>query len=504
MNRQRVIIIGSGFAGLSAACFLAQGGCDVTVVEKHALPGGRARKFEADGFVFDMGPSWYWMPDVFERFFARFDTQVSDFYHLQQLDPGFSVIFGGNDVVDIPASHAALSSVFESMEPGASARLQTFLTEAKYKYETGMRDLVYRPGLRWSELLDTRLIRGVLRLGMLQSYASHVRKYFKDPRLIRIMEFPVLFLGSTPRKIPALYSLMTYAGLSLGTWYPMGGMYEIVDAMHRLAVGLGVRFMMNTEVSRIHVVDGVAQSVETNQGALPAEHVIASADYHHVESSLIDPEYRTYDERYWQSRTLAPSAIIYYLGVNRRIPRLRHHNLFFDASFDAHVNAIYGQPAMPHRPLFYVCAPSVTDESVAPPGCENLFVLVPLSTELEDSDLLRNDCFEKVMQRLEAYTGLPVRAHVMYQRSYAMRDFREDYHALRGNAYGLANTLMQTANLKPSIRSSKVSNLIYAGQLTLPGPGVPPALISGEIAANLILSEHVKQPANTYAAGASL
>jgi phytoene desaturase len=355
-----------------------------------------------------------------------------------------------------------------------------------------MHDLVYKPGLSWSEFFDARLFRSVFQLGVFQSYAAHVRKYFSDPRLILIMEFPVLFLGGTPASVPALYSLMAYAGLAMGTWYPMGGMHQIVEAMHRLAVELGVQFHFGEEVQRIHVNAGKAEFVKTTRDTYPASSVIASADYHHVEQQLLDPEHRMYAEKYWSSRVLAPSAMIYYLGVNRKVPRLRHHNLFFDASYEIHADAIYGRPRVPEKPLFYLCAPSVTDASVAPEGCENLFILVPMSTELEDTEERRQECFKKVMERAEEFTGVPIRRHLVHYRSYAMQDFKADYHALRGNAYGLANTLLQTATFKPRIRSRKVKNLFFAGQLTVPGPGVPPALISGEIAAGLILKSFKK------------
>ncbi len=486
LNWDKVIVIGAGFSGLSAACFLAKDGFDVTVLEKHSGPGGRARQFVQDGFVFDMGPSWYWMPDVFVRFFRQFDEEISAQYDLQKLSPAYAVIFDKDDVVEIPAEMKDVFAVFENIEKGSAVRLRKFLEEAKYKYDVGMRDLVYRPALSWSEFLDIRLFKSVLQLGVFKSYAAHVRKYFSDPRLIRIMEFPVLFLGGTPRDVPALYSLMTYAGLALGTWYPQGGMYKIVEAMHRLAERLGVKFCFNEEVTHIHVSNQKVDRVETLSGVRSADHVVASADYHHVEQMLLEARYRMYSDAYWSSRILAPSAVIFYLGINRKLTRLRHHNLFFDAPYEVHAEAIYGKPSMPESPLFYVCAPSVTDDTVAPHGHENLFVLVPLSTELEDNETMRRGCFDKVMLRLESFTNVSIREHIVLNKSYAMQDFKNDYHALRGNAYGLANTLMQTATLKPKIRSKKVDNLYFAGQLTVPGPGVPPALISGEIVAGLI------------------
>lgn len=502
---EKAIVIGSGFSGLSSACFLAQAGFEVHVLEKHDIPGGRARQYTQDGFVFDMGPSWYWMPDVFERFFRQFGKEVSEYYDLQKLSPAYSIIFENEEVIDIGSDINDVYPVFEAIEKGSGARLRAFLDEAKYKYDVGMQDLVYKPALTWTEFLDARLFKSIFQLGVFQSYASHVRKYFTDPRLIRIMEFPVLFLGGTPGNVPALYSLMAYAGLALGTWYPKGGMYKIVEGMYTLAKELGVQFHFNAEVTQIRVKDRKATQIETREGVYEGEYVIAAADYHHVEQQLLSPEFRMYNEKYWSGRVLAPSAMIYFLGINRKLPRLQHHNLFFDAPFDLHADAIYHHPGLPEKPLFYVCATSVTDPTVAPEGQENLFILVPLSTELPDTEVMRQQCFEKVMDRLEVYTGVPVRTHIVHKRDYAMQDFKEDYHALRGNAYGLANTLMQTAILKPRIKSKKVENLYFAGQLTVPGPGVPPALISGEIAANLIIQTNKNQiNSNHHYAAASL
>lgn len=489
MSGKHVVIIGSGFAGLSSACFLARDGFDVTVLEKHSTPGGRARTFQDKGFTFDMGPSWYWMPDVFERFFNAFGVRVSDQYDLIRLSPAFAVIFGQDDIVNVPAQMQDVYQVFESIEPGSAESLKRFMAAAKFKYDTGMRDLVYKPGLRWSEYLDRRVLFGLTHMGVLQPYADHVRKYFKDPRLIRLLEFPVLFLGGLPTQVPALYSLMAYAGIALGTWYPQGGMYRIVEAMYRLALNLGVTFQFDTNVTGIEVAGNRAQYVKTDKNPFRSDVVVGAADYHHIEQHLLSSEYRQYSEKYWDRRVLAPSALIFFLGIDRKVPRLRHHNLFFDAPFDQHAHDIYTDPHIPDEPLFYVCTPSVTDDTVAPAGCENLFVLVPLSTRLEDTEEARVRCFEKVMDRLERYTGLPVRDYIISMKSYAANDFKADYNALRGNAYGLANTLMQTAKLKPRIRSRKVNNLYFAGQLTVPGPGVPPALISGEIAAGLIRKE---------------
>ena len=480
---KKVTVIGSGFAGLSAAACLAQSGFDVTVFEKNATAGGRARKFESDGYVFDMGPSWYWMPDVFEKFFRRFGKRVEEFYELKRLDPSYRVFFGRNEFMDVPAGVPALKELFERLEPGSSKALSKFLDDGAFKYNAGMNDLVYKPGLSWRELVDKRHLVSAVRLNLFQSHSKYVRSLFRDPRLISILEFPVLFLGASPDRIPALYSLMNYADMALGTWYPMGGMYRIIDGMVKLAEELGVKFRFNTPVSRIVVKEGSASGVWSGVKFLPTDFVVASADYQHVENDLLPETMRRYSDNYWSSRTLAPSCLIFYLGINKRVANLQHHNLFFDEDIQLHTHEIYADPRWPSSPQFYVCCPSKTDNSVAPAGCENLFVLIPVAAGLDDDETIRNKYFSLVMRRMEHITGESILPHIVFRKSYAHKDFSLDYNAFKGNAYGLANTLLQTANLKPAIRSKKVSNLYYAGQLTVPGPGVPPTIISGQVVA---------------------
>lgn len=478
---KKVAVIGAGFSGLAAATTLADKGFDVSVFEKNALPGGRARKFEKAGFLFDMGPSWYWMPDVFEKYFNRFGKSAADYYRLQRLDPSYRVFFSGSDVWDIPAGEQALIRFFDGIEPGSGNRLKQFLAEGKHKYEVGLNDLVYRPGRSVTELLDWKLISGALRLHVFQSISTYIRKHFRDPRLIQLLEFPVIFLGAAPSKTPALYSLMNYADMALGTWYPPGGMYEIVKAMVKLAEEKGVRFHYQHEVERFGIAKARIETVEVNGQVRPCDFVVASADYHHVEQHLLPATHRRYGAAYWQSRVMAPSGLIFYLGINKRLSGLLHHNLFFDQDFAQHTHEIYEQPAWPTAPLFYVCAPSKSDDTVAPPGHENLFILVPVAPGLQDEEHVREKYYGLVMDRLEKLTGQPIRGHVVFRQSYAHNDFVRDYHAFKGNAYGLANTIFQTANLKPGIANKKVKNLFYTGQLTVPGPGVPPALISGQV-----------------------
>jgi len=483
---KRIIVIGSGFSGLSAACFLAQAGFKVTVLEKNSTPGGRSRKFTENGFVFDMGPSWYWMPDIFDRFFAAFGKKTADYYELLRLDPSYRVFFGKDDHEDLPAGEKEQEAFFETKEPGSTKALRRFLKEARYKYEVGIREFVFKPGHSIFEFVEGRLLWSIFRLQLFQSMASHVRRLFRDPKLIKILEFPVLFLGATPRNTPALYSLMNYADMRLGTWYPRKGMHEIIAAMVSLARELGVEILCNREVTAVEVEGRLAKRVVTSSGIFEADVIVGSADYRHLDQVVLPEKYRNYTPGYWDSRVMAPSSLLFYIGLNKRVTNLLHHNLFFDEDFDRHAREIYDKPAWPEKPLFYVSVPSKTDESVAPQGMENLFMLIPLAPHLEDTEEKREYYFSLVMDRLEKLSGQDIRNHIIFKRSYAHRDFMNDYHAFKGNAYGLANTLLQTAFLKPKMRNRHLSNFYYTGQLTTPGPGVPPSLISGEVVAREI------------------
>ncbi len=487
MTKKSVAVIGAGFAGLAAATTLADKGHDVTVYEKNSMAGGRAREFEAEGFLFDMGPSWYWMPDVFERYFERFGKKVSDYYELIRLDPSYRVVFGENDHWDIPASLEEFYNLFESVEPGSSANLKKFLKEAAYKYDVGINKLVYKPGRSLSELMDPELFSGLLRLHVFSSISTYIRKHFSDPRIIQLLEFPVLFLGAMPSETPALYSLMNYADIALGTWYPKGGMHMIVRGMKSLAEEKGVKFEFNAEVTEFKMSGNIISEITLTDGTSRRhDYIVAGADYHHVEQRLLPESHRKYSPEYWDSRKMAPSSLIFYLGIDRPLPNLLHHNLFFDRDFGVHARLIYKEPAWPEEPLFYVCCTSKTDQSSAPEGMENVFILIPVAPGLQDTGKAREELYSHVMDRLEKHCDLNIREHVIYKRSYAHADFISDYHAFKGNAYGLANTLLQTANLKPAIFNKKVRNLYFTGQLTVPGPGVPPSLISGQVVAEEI------------------
>jgi len=485
-EKSKIVVIGSGFSGLAASTSLAQSGYDVTVVEKHDQAGGRARMFEMGGFKFDMGPSWYWMPEVFENYFEKFGRKVSDFYDLVRLDPSYRVFFENDQTVDVPAHTDELEALFERIEPGSSLKLRKFLEEAAYKYKVGMDEFVWKPSLSASEFLDLRILRSALKLQMFSSISSHVRSLFKDSKLQRILEFPVLFLGAKAQDTPALYSLMNYADLKLGTWYPMGGMNKIVEGMVATAKEQGVKFELNQDAQRINFHNKLATSLTCNNGEFKADYFVSSADYEFTDRVLLGNGKRNYSERYWEKRKMAPSSLLFYLGIDTPLEGLKHHNLFFDEDFEKHADEIYKTPKYPDAPLFYACVPSKTDISVAPEGCENLFILIPLAPGLKEDKEKDDYYLDFVARKLLKVTGVNILDHIIQKRVFSVNDFKSEYNSFKGNAYGLANTLDQTAILKPRIKNRKLSNFYYTGQLSTPGPGVPPSLISGQVVAKEI------------------
>ena len=485
-----VIVIGSGFAGLSSATFLAKAGYDVTVLEKNDSLGGRARVWETEGFKFDMGPSWYWMPDVFERYFKSFGYEVPDLYKLVRLDPSYRVVFGPNDYEDQSANMAELEAMFDRLDPGSSKRLRKFLAEAAYKYEVGIKDLVHKPSRSLLEFADFRILKGLFQLDLLKDMRKHVAEVSTHPKLKAIMEFPVLFLGALPQNTPALYSLMNYADMSMGTWYPQGGMHKIIEAMVKVAKEQGVKFRTKAEVNGFKYSGKKIVGVLTKTGGFSADIVVAGADYHHIDQEVSDEGFREYSEQYWDKRKMAPSSLLYYLGIKGEVPNVLHHNLFFDHELDQHAAELYTHPQWPSKPLFYASVPTKTDKSIAPDGCENMFLLMPTAPGLAgDSDEVREKYYNIMMDRLEQFTSSSIRNRVVVKRSFAYSDFKSEYNSFKGNAYGLANTLDQTAILKPRLKSKKINNLYFAGQLTTPGPGVPPTLISGEVVSKEIVKD---------------
>lgn len=481
--RKNIAVIGSGFSALAASCYLAKAGYEVTIYEKNQDIGGRARQLKKDGFTFDMGPTWYWMPDVFDRFFSDFGKKSSDYYSLEKLDPAYRVYFGKDDYITIGDTLEKILDTFEKEEPGSSIKLKKFIAAAQDNYNIAIKDLVYRPGISPLELITQTTARKIDQF--FSTISKEVRADFKNLKLISILEFPVLFLGAKPSKTPAFYNFMNYADFGLGTFHPKNGMYSVVEGIANLAKELGVIIKTEQNVEKIIVKNNKASSLTVNGQEITADIILSGADYHHTET-LLDKEFRQYSESYWQKKTFAPSALMFYVGFDKKIEDVAHHSLFFDVDFEAHSKAIYDSPEWPEDPLFYASFPSKTDNSFAPEGKEAGIFLIPLAPGLEDIPEVREEYFEKIMDRLEKITDQEVRKFVIFKKSFCINDFISDYNSYKGNAYGLANTLLQTAFLRPKLKSGKVKNLYFTGQLTVPGPGVPPALISGKLAAGLI------------------
>ena len=488
-NRKNICVIGSGFAGISAATYLANLGHNVYVLEKNSTHGGRARKFSSKGFTFDMGPSWYWMPDVFEKFFKDFDKNINDYINLKRLDPSYRVYFSNDEKIDIPADYESLKELFESLEEGSGLKLDEFLKQAEEKYKVGINNLVYKPGLSITEFMNYETISGALKLDIFKSMHTHIRKFFKNEKLIKLLEFPILFLGATPKNTPALYSLMNYADIKLGTWYPEGGFSKVIDGMVELAKEKGVKFYNNEEVKKFSYSKKSISYVITKKKTYDADYVVCAADYNHIDQNVLDSKFRNYTKSYWDKRILAPSSLLFYIGLDKKVKNIQHHCLFFDRDFENHAEEIYSTPRWPSEPLFYASFPSVSDKSLAPKNQDCLFLLMPIAPDLEDNRIIRKRYFDLILSRLEKLTKQNIRDHIVYKKSYAIQDFKNDYNSFKGNAYGLANTLMQTAIYKPSLKNKKLKNLFFSGQLTVPGPGVPPSIISGNVVANQIAKE---------------
>lgn len=482
-----IIIIGSGFAALAASCYLAGQGNRVVIYEKNAATGGRAGQLRQEGFTFDTGPTWYWMPDVFERFFADFDKKPSGYYSLQKLHPAYQVYFGENDFISIPGTPEAIIEVFEKEEAGSGKKLRKFLARAEANYNIAIKDLVYRPGVSPLELLTPATLKKLRYF--FSSVKKEVRSSFTNNRLIHILEFPVLFLGAKPGNTPAFYNFMNFADFGLGTWYPENGMYSVVQGIERLALELGVSVKTNHPVEKITVENGKATGIICKGEKIQADIVLSGADYHHSES-LLDEKYRSYSETYWEKKTFAPSSLLFYVGFNKKMKNIAHHTLFFDVDFETHARAIYDEPKWPEKPLFYASFPSKTDKNAAPEGYEAAVFLIPIAPGIEDTPEIRERYFNMIMERFERLTRQEAKKNLIFKASFCVTDFIKAYHAYKGNAYGMANTLMQTAFLRPKLKSKKVANLYFTGQLTVPGPGVPPSLISGKLAAALIKKHH--------------
>lgn len=482
----KVGIIGAGLSSLYAACYLAKHGHEVTVFEKNSMSGGRSQTFQADGFTFDMGPSWYWMPQLIDKMFEDLGEKRTEYYELKRLDPAYRVFWNDKSHTDIPADKNALKKLFDSLESNGGETLEKFLSDAKVKYDIATEDFLELPGLKLTELMQLKALKAAFKLDVFKSVEKDVHSRFNSDKARSVLNFPVLFLGALPGNIPSLYTLMNYADLELGTWYPENGMRDLAIALEKIARQEGVEFYFNANVESIEAKEGKAEGITVNGKLEIFDKIVSGADYHFTEQKLLPQAYRRYNEDYWDKRKMAPSSLIFYLGFDKKIEGLDHHNLFFDEDLNQHGAEIYTNPQWPSKPLFYACAPSKTDARVAPEGKENVFILMPLAPDVEDNEEIREKYLSIILNRMENHLGTSLKDQIIYKRSFCVSDFKSEYNSFKGNAYGLANTLNQTANLKPKMKS-KLDGLYYCGQLTVPGPGIPPALISGKIAANQII-----------------
>ncbi|MCL9816583.1 phytoene desaturase family protein [Natronocalculus amylovorans] len=482
-----VVVIGGGFGGLSTACYLADAGANVTVVEKNEQLGGRASRLVSDGFRFDMGPSWYLMPDVFERFFGHFDRDVSDYYTLSRLDPHYRIFFKDGDQVDLVPDLEQNKQLFESYESGAAEELERYLEKSQRNYEIGMEHFVYTDRPRLRDYMDLDVLRYSWGLSLIGSMQGHVEDYFEHPKLQQIMQYTLVFLGGSPTNTPALYNLMSHVDFNMGVYYPDGGIGAVVDGIVELGSELGVEYVTDQPVTEIAGKRG-GFAVRTEHGEeYLCDLVVSDADYAHTEQEMLPPEKRQYSQEYWDSRTYAPSAFLIYLGVEGDVEPLAHHTLVIPTNWEPHFEEIFENPAWPDDPAYYLCVPSKTDDTVAPEGHSNLFALVPIAPDLEDTPEIREQYRELVLDDIAENTGVSLHDRIVFEKVFSVDDFTDRYNSMQGTALGMAHTLRQTALFRPPHRSKKVDGLYFTGSYTTPGIGVPMCLISGQITAEEIV-----------------
>ncbi len=479
-----IIIAGGGIGGLASAALLADRGFKVTLLEKNDMVGGRARYWSSGGFRFDMGPSWYLMPEVFENFFALLGKKREDYFSLKRLDPAYRAYFGLDDALDVPGNPALMEGFFDTLEPQGGKKLRRYLDRAQYKYDVAMKEFLYRDYSSIFDFLNTRMLVEGSRLNVFGSLDRIVSRHFSDRRSRQLLEYAMVFLGTSPKKAPGLYSIMSHVDLNLGVFYPSGGLAGVAASIAALAAEKGVEIITGESVEKVIVKNGRARGVVTGSGPREADAVLVNADYAHAEMNFLDDEHRTFSDKYWQKRVWAPSMFIMYLGLNKKLPSLQHHNLYFARDWDRHFDTIFSNPGWPDDPCFYVSCISKTDNDAAPAGGENVFVLVPVAPGLDDSPLQREAYADRIIEHIERVTGESISDSLAVRRIYSHRDFISDYNAWGGTALGLSHTLGQTAVFRPSMRSRKVNGLYYTGQYTHPGVGVPMVLIAAQVAAD--------------------
>lgn len=477
-------MIGAGVAGLGTAALLVKRGYEVTVLEKNKEIGGRGRMWIKDGYKFDMGPSWYMMPEIFEQYLAKFGKKVSDYYQLKRLPINYKVFFENGKRLEIKSKLTANKKLFSEEEDGGGEKLERYLKSSGKIYEGAIKDLVYMDYENWIELIQPKLLPYLFEAKFFETFHQYVTGIFKNKNLQKILEFTTVFLGGSPYNTPAFYRLISYTDFVGGIWYPMGGMHEIFEMLYKLAREQGVKIQTEEEVIKIEVENGKATGVKTKKGCYEAEVVVSGADYWWTETKLLEKQWQSKKKSFWEKAVMSPSALVIYLGLSGRLKNLDHHNLYFSDDWEMGFEEVYSKKSWPKNPSYYVHVPSVTDRSVAPKNGETMMILVPVAPFLDDSK--REKITEKTIAHLEKISGEEIASKIRVKRVFSHRDFEADYHAYGGAAFGLAHTLGQTAMFRPRNRSRKVKNLYYAGQYTNPGVGVPTGLISTMIVDKLI------------------
>jgi phytoene desaturase len=474
----KIIIIGAGFGGLSAACYLAKAGHSVTVYEKNSHAGGRGMVMRTRGFTFDLGPSWYMMPDVFEEFFSDFGKSVSNVLDLRRLDPSYKIFTQDNSYTVTGAP--SVYDLFERLEPGSSVGLQRLLAKTEHEYQV-VREHVLNKPLTTLFDVDYTVLKTFMRAELLGSYHSRIKRYISHPELQKIVEFMVVFMGGSPRNIPAFYTLLSHVDFNLGIHYPMGGMGTLVEQMRAVAESLGVEFVFNAPVERICTSDKKVNGVEINGKKVSADVVVGNADRHHIETALLGR-----NAKRWERTVLSPSGLLVYLGVSKKLKGLEHHNLFFDSDWDRHFEDVFEKGIWSNEPMFYVSAPSVTDDAVAPKGSENLFILAPMASGDQPNDQVVARSADALITRIEQHIGQSFASDIVVKDVRAHDYFKDTFNAYRGNAFGLAHTMRQSAFLRPPLKDRQLTNMYYVGQYTNPGTGVPIVVLSGKVVAGLV------------------
>lgn len=493
MTKLKAVVIGAGFGGLASAALLAKRGYDVTVLEMHDQPGGRARVWKSEGFSFDMGPSWYMNPDVFEKFFAEFGKKPSDYYQLERLDPAYRMFFGKGEHYDLSPDFEKNVALFESVEQGAGEQLRKYIDIAEYQYKVSKEEFLYKYYRSFRDFFSFKLLLEGNKLHLFENLAKYTERFFKTKQLRQMLEYAMVFLGGAPNNTPAIYALINYVDMKLGIWYPAGGFGSVARGMEKLAQEQGATFRYNAEVTGIETEGDKATGVRLASGeVITADVIVANGDYHHLDTVLVPEGKRSYTKAWWDKRTVAPSAFLLYIGIKGKMETLAHHNLSVEHDWRPHFDAIFDHPGWPEKPSYYICVPSKTDDTVAPADGENLFILMPVAPGIEDTDAIREQYADYLLTHLEQLTGESIKDRIVVQRIFSQRDFAADYHAIKGTALGLAHTLMQTAIFRPAPKSKKLKNLYYAGQFTHPGIGVPMTIISATVADQVIGQDHAR------------